>query len=585
MTKFKILLSGLLSAALLTTGAFAAAPTVEIAVDDETSVITVSGTAEGCGYGDSVSVALLKANQEGDTTDYTQKSLAEIIDADMLASYAGGITDADGSYSVRMSLSGEPSSDFVIVVKASDTDSEAAVRDFFFAALTDKNAFLENIDKSVNGEDASFKNFSELMAIDNAESKTAKLLNISDGSIILKVTRNNLEDIAYSALKKTEDISSLTPAEFVGILEYSAFLAAFGEGLEDPAGYAEEFELDSDFMDTYSKMSDLQKSGYMGLLKGKKLYTKEDVQKAFCDSVCLALIQNPAGWADYNSLIEKHGEYMGIDVEAYKGLTNASQITNYLSSGYTTVEAFKNAVNSAISTLKGGGITNGGSTGVSRPIGGGISGGGNIVSGGSGTVGGKVTGEINTDPAPKTTDGSFSDLESVPWAVESIKGLVEKEIVNGIGGNKFDPDGDVLREQFVKMAVLAAGFVPQDGVSAFADVENGQWYSGYINSAVSNNIVNGIEPDRFGVGENVTRQDAAAVLYRIAKQQGASFAANGAAFADDSDIADYAKEAVYAMRAAGVINGREDNKFCPEEKCSRAEAAKMIYEFIRNFKE
>ena len=48
-------------------------------------------------------------------------------------------------------------------------------------------------------------------------------------------------------------------------------------------------------------------------------------------------------------------------------------------------------------------------------------------------------------------------------------------------------------------------------------------------------------------------------------------------FADDERIAEYAKEAVKCMFEYSIINGAEGNMFNPQNNLTRAEAAKMIY--------
>ena len=48
-------------------------------------------------------------------------------------------------------------------------------------------------------------------------------------------------------------------------------------------------------------------------------------------------------------------------------------------------------------------------------------------------------------------------------------------------------------------------------------------------------------------------------------------------FSDDEMISDYAKDAVYALRGAGVIKGVSDLEFAPLANATRAQAAKMIY--------
>lgn len=63
------------------------------------------------------------------------------------------------------------------------------------------------------------------------------------------------------------------------------------------------------------------------------------------------------------------------------------------------------------------------------------------------------------------------------------------------------------------------------------------------------------------IKENETG-DAAAMLHRLANLLGVPSGSEGL-FADDSMIADFAKDAVYAMSAAKVMNGVEDNRFDP----------------------
>lgn len=48
-------------------------------------------------------------------------------------------------------------------------------------------------------------------------------------------------------------------------------------------------------------------------------------------------------------------------------------------------------------------------------------------------------------------------------------------------------------------------------------------------------------------------------------------------FADSDKISEYAKEAVMSLKSAGVVNGVNDTDFAPEQNCTRAMAAKVIY--------
>ena len=52
---------------------------------------------------------------------------------------------------------------------------------------------------------------------------------------------------------------------------------------------------------------------------------------------------------------------------------------------------------------------------------------------------------------------------------------------------------------------------------------------------------------------------------------------NNVTFTDESEISDYAKEAVSYLASAGIINGMGDGTFAPAGTVTRAQAAKVVY--------
>lgn len=69
----------------------------------------------------------------------------------------------------------------------------------------------------------------------------------------------------------------------------------------------------------------------------------------------------------------------------------------------------------------------------------------------------------------------------------------------------------------------------------------------------------------------LTREEAAVILYRIIGGKAVIENKNGINFADDSEISDWAKEAVYVMSVNDIIRGRDDNMFCPKERLTYEE--------------
>jgi|GEM_PF-4582369 len=199
--------------------------------------------------------------------------------------------------------------------------------------------------------------------------------------------------------------------------------------------------------------------------------------------------------------------------------------------------------------------------------------------GGGGTGGGSGSGDITTDvtipvnPKPENTD--FSDVPQSHWAYPFVSELKKAGIVDGVTEQNFEPDSAVKREELVKMLVAMKGYTGTNNESSFEDIR-GHWSEKYILTAVQNGLVKGVSETLFGIGENVTREDLAVMIYRSLSEEQKNIDLSGVEkFEDDALISDYAKTAVYTLRALGMISGHE-NCFRPTDSATRAEAAKIL---------
>lgn len=177
---------------------------------------------------------------------------------------------------------------------------------------------------------------------------------------------------------------------------------------------------------------------------------------------------------------------------------------------------------------------------------------------------------------------SFSDLENTEWAKEAVYGLMEMNVIAKSDDNNFYPERNVTRAEFVKMVIVAFG-LEEEGLKAdFADIAEDAWYNSYAAAAQKHGIVTGDEASFFNGDENITRQDMAVIIKRAFEKKGLTISAEtGDVFTDDGDIAEYAKEAVYMMKSAEIINGMGENTFAPLANATRAQAAKVIYETVK----
>lgn len=171
----------------------------------------------------------------------------------------------------------------------------------------------------------------------------------------------------------------------------------------------------------------------------------------------------------------------------------------------------------------------------------------------------------------------FTDANG--WGKTYIEALFNRGIISGKGVGIFEPDAQITREEFVKLAVELFDLTDKSLTSDFKDVAADAWYAPYIASAKYHGIVNGISADSFGVGAPITRQDMCKILYGMLVKMELLDGAEGAQlpFNDTAMIADYAVSPVSTLVSLGIISGDDLGNFNPRSNATRQEAAKLIY--------
>lgn len=311
-------------------------------------------------------------------------------------------------------------------------------------------------------------------------------------------------------------------------------------------------------------------------------FAAQDIQYTFDTAVLLDMLDE----ADYGAVTEALDYYDGgcikLDSSATKNFTEIqlNQVSRFMiqnASSTKDAEDIEDNYKKFADEVK----DHGSSTNPSdRPSGG--SGG----SGGSGNrrpstgSGSTITDDNKDDNNDVTYDTNFSDLGDAAWAESSVKYLASKGIISGKGDGRFYPNDTVTREEFVKIIVEAFKIYSNTATVEFEDVDSGRWSYGYIASAYRAGIIAGNSDTTFNPAGEMTRQDMAVIMYRVANLVGLGLNSADVTFADGADIADYAKEAVGALCSAGIINGTGDNCFSPLETVTRAQAAKIAYELM-----
>ncbi|MNB77409.1 Beta-L-arabinobiosidase precursor [compost metagenome] len=178
----------------------------------------------------------------------------------------------------------------------------------------------------------------------------------------------------------------------------------------------------------------------------------------------------------------------------------------------------------------------------------------------------------------------FTDLVSAGWATEGIEALAARGAIVGTAEGTFKPGANVTRGEFIKILMNAFDLLDETAVSTFKDVSQGAWYNEAVASAQKLGIVNGKGDGSFGASEQITRQEMAVMIYRLANLLKVPLTAGAAdlqaSFTDTKQLQPDALQAVEAVRSAGLINGLPDGRFDPQGKATRGQAAAVIYRLL-----
>ena len=94
-------------------------------------------------------------------------------------------------------------------------------------------------------------------------------------------------------------------------------------------------------------------------------------------------------------------------------------------------------------------------------------------------------------------------------------------------------------------------------------------------------VVNGVGNGKFNPDGNLTREQAATMLARLAAVMGKPIETYDTTFADSSSISSWAADAVGQMQTSGIMNGMGNNIFSPRTEYSREQSIITMLRMMR----
>lgn len=176
--------------------------------------------------------------------------------------------------------------------------------------------------------------------------------------------------------------------------------------------------------------------------------------------------------------------------------------------------------------------------------------------------------------------GSFVDVRMSDWYYEDIRYAARNDLMKGMERNRFYPQKSMDRAMVITVLYRVAGRPAVHSENTFTDVPSDMWYTKAISWAQENGIAYGVGDGRFNLNENVTRQDFVTLLYRYKGSPAAE--TDLSSFHDAEEVSDYACDAFKWAIENGIIRGNDKNVLMPSENLTRAQAAAIIRRLKEN---
>lgn len=200
-------------------------------------------------------------------------------------------------------------------------------------------------------------------------------------------------------------------------------------------------------------------------------------------------------------------------------------------------------------------------------------------------VGFKTTADQPCDGGKDCPSAPFTDVDTAKWYHLSVDYVLTHKMMNGVSSRAFAPNANLTRGMLVQILYNLEG-KPKGTAANFSDVQADAWYAEAVGWAASNKVVTGYADGTFRPNAAVTREQAAAILYRYAQSKGIDVSVgentNILSYVDVQQASEYAIPALQWAVGAGVLNGKNGSRLVPTGTATRAEIAAIMQRWCEN---
>ena len=168
-------------------------------------------------------------------------------------------------------------------------------------------------------------------------------------------------------------------------------------------------------------------------------------------------------------------------------------------------------------------------------------------------------GATKTAPYHTCPGAIFTDMpKDDNWSHKGIDYCVKNQLMNGMENNRFQPFLNTTRAQLVTVLWRMAGSPEPESETPFEDLNAGSFYEKAVTWGYENGIVNGVTETAFYPNSSVTREQMAAFFYRYAEEilkVDVSARKDITTFPDYGETFGYSRDCLSWACAVELING------------------------------
>lgn len=183
-------------------------------------------------------------------------------------------------------------------------------------------------------------------------------------------------------------------------------------------------------------------------------------------------------------------------------------------------------------------------------------------------------------PAYAKVNGKTYDFPTVPWYHDGAAYVLQNGLMNAQADGTFGISEAVSRETLVTALWKLSGSPVVNYAMNFRDVPENSDGAEAIRWAASEGVVTGDTDGSFRPAATLTREQAAAILYRYAQKNGVDVSVgentNILSYRDAEQIHTYAVPAMQWACGAGILQGTAAGDLAPQNTLTRAQLAVIL---------